>query len=171
MPKIKFEGLTQLTKEFNQLSKDLKNIDTVIIEELSGEAYTELNTEFEQFNDIDGNLSGETTLNISKNELTVSQEGDQVAFIEFGTGFKGAVDSHPLANENSWTYLGGGKGSKSKIRYSETNKSYGWYYNKKDGTYTFTTGIQAQKPAFNASETIEKISLEIADKIISEVIQ
>ena len=74
------------------------------------------------------------------------------AFVEFGTGYWGNMQSHPLANEKGWKYDVNDHGEK------------GWFYYK-DGGWHWTNGMPARpfmlETAWDLAERVQEIAKEV----------
>lgn len=91
----------------------------------------------------------------------VVAEGDEVAFIEFGTGAR-YPDIHPNATEpwmehGSWSLGEYGKGHWSDPQ--------GWFYDQGDGTYKHTYGNPANMCLYYTAREIEKRIPDIAKEV------
>ncbi len=109
--------------------------------------------------DIDGNIAGTARIEPRKEGYGVAYVGNDVAYIEFGTGYRGETNPHPnteaLQNAD-WNYDIHEHGQK------------GWFYrSKRDGTIHHSKGgIEPQKPVFDSY----KKTLEYVKEIVKEVL-
>lgn len=84
-------------------------------------------------------------------------EGEQAAFLEYGTGTRGQSSPHPQADEAGWQYNKG-----------PTISSTGdWsYWDPVKGQYVHTKGIPAQMPVFKAANAIREKEVEAAKEAL-----
>lgn len=109
----------------------------------------------------DGNSSGTVSANISGSHATVSQSGDQIAFLEYGTGEQGAASPHPEYQVAGWNY-----GSGKNIRRMKNGKLMWRYYDRLRGHYRVTNGIPAQKQVFRAALTMRDNIVPVAKEAL-----
>lgn len=162
MISVKIEGIDELDKYIKNVNKEMKNLNQNILEEVASEGYDKLSKGFSEIGNIDGNDIGTTTIDIKDNTATISEEGKDVAYIEFGTGYTGKSASHPMAGKLGWKYAIG-----KKIRYSKSHGKMGWYYGK-DGKWT--TGIPAQRITLKTGEDLEKFASKYAIKKVGDIL-
>lgn len=84
-------------------------------------------------------------------------EGEQAAYLEYGTGVKGQSSPHPQANQVGWQYNSG-----------PTISSTGdWsYWDPVKGHYVHTKGIPAQMPVLKAANAIRQKEIEAAKEAL-----
>jgi len=96
--------------------------------------------------DTDGNVPGTVGIALSGSKATVYQQGDQIAYIEFGTGAQDAASRHPQAGEVGWNYDSG-----TKIHTMKNGKRMWRYWDKLKGHWRITSGLPAQKQVYRAA--------------------
>jgi len=107
--------------------------------------------------EIDGNISGIVTREPIVDGQRISYEGEDVAYIEFGTGIVGAESPHPKSSEFEWHYDINQHGWK------------GWYYTHKlTGEIAFSVGIPPISPVYDTAREIQKRAVEIISEVIDE---
>lgn len=92
----------------------------------------------------------------------VKVTSDHVAFVEFGTGVRGLVDSHPsgeLLAKAAWKYGSGG------TIFATKDGIAGWYFPMDDGTWRFTEGMESRpfmyETALELHRDFQKITQEV----------
>lgn len=84
-------------------------------------------------------------------------EGEQAAYLEYGTGVKGQSSPHPQANEAGWQYNSG----------STISSTGDWsYWDPVKGQYVHTKGIPAQMPVLKAANAIRQKEIEAAKEAL-----
>lgn len=111
--------------------------------------------------DLDGNAPGTVSTSVSGSHATVSQSGDQIAFLEYGTGEQGADSKHPEYKAAGWHY-----GSGKNIRRMKNGKLMWRYYDRLRGHYRITNGIPAQKQVFRAALTMRDNIVPVAKEAL-----
>lgn len=149
LDKIIANLLAQQAKMTNVISKIELKLANAGFEFLAGNA---------PMSDIDGNQKGTIQLDHDPDGYRISYMGEDVAYIEFGTGYKGGTSKYPdvvnLARAG-WEY---------DIHNHGIN---GWYYyGKTDGLLRFSQGgIAPQMPVYKSYLQLKNV----ADSIIKEV--
>lgn len=84
-------------------------------------------------------------------------EGEQAAYLEYGTGVFGQSSPHPKANEAGWQYNSG-----------PTISSTGdWsYWDSIKSQYVHTKGIPAQMPVLKAANAIKQKEIDAAKEAL-----
>lgn len=111
--------------------------------------------------DLDGNAPGTVSVDVRGAEATVSQSGDQVAYLEYGTGEQGAANKHPEYKVAGWHY-----GSGKNIRRMKNGKLMWRYYDKLKGHWRITNGIPAQKQVLRAALTMRDNIVPVAKEAL-----
>lgn len=165
MAGIEVSGIKELNAKLKAMSTKIKTAEKELLTTIAVTGGKMLNSAFSAYDTIDGNSSGNTVLSLDSK--TISQEGSQVAYIEFGTGTKGLENSHEQAGRFGWKYAIG-----KSIRPSKSHDDkIGWYYGS-GAARVWTEGLPAEKPAWNTAKdlrlkakelTIEKIRRILAD--------
>lgn len=109
---------------------------------------------------IDGNESGNVIVENSGKEVTVSYIGEDVAYIEFGTGYlTGITNPYPdtlILNNAQWEYDVNNHGTE------------GWYYKRKDGTTAFSLGMKPVAPVLNSYLQTKKDVVGVLKEVLNE---
>lgn len=95
--------------------------------------------------------------NTGQYERTIVASGEQVAFVEFGTGILNEESPVQASVEGIVRHGGYGKGNGAN--------PWGWFYKGNDERWHRTLGINAQNCLYNAGKLIERE----AERIIREV--
>jgi len=112
-------------------------------------------------NDIDGNKKGSIALDKEEDGYRISYSGEDVAYIEFGTGYKGKTNKYPdIANrlKIGWNYDINNHGAE------------GWYYyDKTDGVLKHSQGgIEPQMPVYKSYMQLKNVAYNIIKEVMSE---
>ena len=135
-----------LIRELERYNRKLDKAANRIVRELALEAKNDMTVALASIVDKDGNVRASVRGKSYENPATISLTGDQAAYLEFGTGIIGALNSHDLAAEVGWQY-----GAGSHYR-TFKNGMVGWvYYDNSRRHYRVTRGIPAQNIVFNAA--------------------
>lgn len=109
--------------------------------------------------DPDGNALGTVSVEINDTHAIVSHTGEQVAYLEYGTGSKGAAAPHEKSGEANWQYNSG-----ERIKRMKNGKLMWRYYDKLKGHYRITNGLSAQRQTLLAAikmrDSISKVAKE-----------
>jgi hypothetical protein len=111
--------------------------------------------------DPDGNAPGEVGTRIEGNGGVVYEQGDQVAFLEFGTGEQGEASPHPMAVKAGWKY-----GSGKNIRKMKNGKMMWHYFDNLRGHWRTTDGIPAQQQVLRAAITMRDNIVPVAKEAL-----
>lgn len=148
------------TKSVNSLIRD---VDSLINELESGkilgkvarESKNELKNRVDTISNYDGNDIGKIESILTENEFELLWSGEQVAFLEFGTGVIGKMARHPdLPSE--WVY-GSGK---------SVNKDGSWVYNSDMGRIR-TFGIPAYAPMYYTGVKAREILVDRYKEVLN----
>jgi hypothetical protein len=99
--------------------------------------------------DPDGNAPGTVGTQVEGSSAKVFQKGDQISYLEYGTGEQGKASPHPKAVEAGWQYDVG-----THIRKMKNGKRMWHYFDRLRGHRRTTNGIPAQKQVLRASLTM-----------------
>lgn len=150
------KGIGELQRTLKQYEDFLKNGVSVISEKLGSEAQ-QVMEELVPNVTIDGNLIGVVTREVLTDGQRVSYEGDDVAYIEFGTGIVGAESPYPTANSLGWDY---------DINLHGWD---GWYYTHKEtGNKEHSVGMPPIMPVYETAQRIEDKALMLIKEVIDE---
>lgn len=141
------EGCDEIIKQLNSLKSAVKSIEEDLPEHLArvGQQAAEAKTASVGAVGLDGNQLGGFYILEHSDSVELVNQGEDVAFIEFGTGIMGSQSPHPLAGDAGWEYY-------TPTRYKRTvGGRKGWYYkNKLTGELTFTQGMVGTKAMYEA---------------------
>ena len=107
----------------------------------------------------DGNYSGSVSFNPTENGYEVSYEGDQVAYIEFGTGItgEGYYPDSDILNQANWIYDINDHGLG------------GWVYkDHRTGEEFHSVGMVGEKPVYRAYRKTEQELPNIVKRVLNE---
>jgi len=109
---------------------------------------------------IDGNYGGDIEFVAIPNGYAVTYNGEQVAYIEFGTGIEGESSPYPdsdILSKANWEYDVNNHGTK------------GWYYkDHRTGEVHKSYGMVGNMPVYRASKLTEKQVPQIVRKVLNE---
>jgi hypothetical protein len=111
--------------------------------------------------DLDGNAPGTIGMSLNGSKATVYQQGGQIAYLEYGTGERGAADKHPKYKESGWKY-----GTGKNIRRMKNGKMMWRYFDKIRGHYRITDGIPAQRQVLRAALTMRDNIAQVAKEAL-----
>lgn len=153
------EGINRLLKEIKMHRRLLKEVVDIISEAIAQKGY-ELLSANAPLNDIDGNIPGTVDIEQRNDGWAVTYMGQDVAYIEFGTGYKGEGSPYPdrmaLAKVD-WAYDVNNHGAG------------GWfYYSKRDGTLRFSRGMTPEKPVLDTVNELRGLVQSIGERILNE---
>lgn len=152
------QGIREAIKQVKQYQSDVEWKTQLLVAKLAeiGVGIAQRNIQA-----YDAVFSGDLLSSINYRQGTVFQYGAEwyvytdcpwAAFVEFGTGYWGNMQSHPLAGEKGWKYDVNDHGEK------------GWYYFK-NGAWHWTNGMPARpfmlETAWDLAERVQKIAQEV----------
>ena len=153
------EGVSLLIKYFKLKRDQLDNIVDEISKALSDRGY-QLMLANAPLSDIDGNIGGTVGTEKQGKLYRITYSGQDVAYIEFGTGYVGEHKPYP-DTENlakaGWEYDIHGHGSN------------GWfYYSKRDGSLKHSKGgMYPEMPVFKSYTQLRDEALEIIKEVFN----
>ena len=152
------QGIRELKKFFQ---RKLNTLDTLVenIELALAEKGFQLLQTNAPTHDIDGNRVGSASIEKYADGYRVVYSGEDVAYIEFGTGYKGANDKYPNPTVLTfWQYDINGHGAK------------GWYYkSKQDGSIRHSQGgMYPEKPVYKAYTELEQIATSVIEGVLDD---
>ena len=155
-------SLDNLIKELEDYKSKIKSVENNLPQRLADKAADYITENVNAITEKDGNIRANSGSYGIGNEALAYLEGEQAAYLEYGTGTVGANNSHPLASEVGWDYASG-----ERIFTTKDGRT-GWIYqDKSTGQYHFTEGIPANMPVLNAAA---QIKLEV-DKTAKEMFE
>lgn len=109
---------------------------------------------------VDGNYGGSVVVEDTGQLVRVGYVGQDVAYIEFGTGYIGQINPYPdvlVLNNAMWEYDINQHGEE------------GWYYKKKDGSgIGFSIGMKPFAPVLNSYLSTEKDVVGVLQEVLNE---
>ena len=121
------DGCDEIIKQLNSLKSAVKSMETELPEHLArvGQNSAEAKTASVGVMGLDGNQLGGFYILEHTDYVELVNQGEDVAFIEFGTGMMGQQSPHPLAGEAGWEYY-------TPTRYKRSvGGRKGWFYKNK----------------------------------------
>lgn len=157
------DGCDEIIKQLNILKSAVKSMETELPEHLArvGQNSAEAKTASVGVMGLDGNQLGGFYILEHTDYVELVNQGEDVAFIEFGTGMMGQQSPHPLAGEAGWEYY-------TPTRYKRSvGGRKGWFYkNKLTGELTFTEGMVGTKAMYEARLEIFKTMFRDSKEIL-----
>lgn len=157
------DGCDEIIKQLNSLKSAVKSMETELPEHLArvGQNSAEAKTASVGVMSLDGNQLGGFYILEHTDYVELVNQGEDVAFIEFGTGMMGQQSPHPLAGEAGWEYY-------TPTRYKRSvGGRKGWFYkNKLTGELTFTEGMVGTKAMYEARLEIFKAMFRDSKEIL-----
>lgn len=157
------DGCDEIIKQLNSLKSAVKSMETELPEHLArvGQNSAEAKTASVGVMGLDGNQLGGFYILEHTDYVELVNQGEDVAFIEFGTGMMGQQSPHPLAGEAGWEYY-------TPTRYKRSvGGRKGWFYkNKLTGELTFTEGMVGTKAMYEARLEIFKAMFRDSKEIL-----
>lgn len=143
-------------KELQKYKQDLDNKTQLFTQRLATLGATRASIDFSRaiidYNDVEITVVGEG------NHFTIRASGEEVAFIEFGSGITYGY-GHPQASE-----FGVGPGTYPSEK-GHWNDPKGWRYTGKDGVTKHTYGNPPNMPMYNATREMEQQIEQIAREV------
>lgn len=157
------DGCDEIIKQLNSLKSAVKSMETELPEHLArvGQNSAEAKTASVGVMGLDGNQLGGFYILEHTDYVELVNQGEDVAFIEFGTGMMGQQSPHPLAGEAGWEYY-------TPTRYKRSvGGRKGWFYkNKLTGELIFTEGMVGTKAMYEARLEIFKAMFRDSKEIL-----
>lgn len=151
-----------INRSIRELKQIKTNIENTNIEDILDDA-VKYCVSMTPISDYEGNhLAFNTYWVKTPNGYRIVQEGENVAFVEFGTGVKGANNSHPNTNKFGWVY-----GIGSHIFETKNGKT-GWFFpiNENKTSYKFTEGQKASMQMYKTALYLrERLGVEVKTKL------
>ena len=167
--------IQSLIKDLKKLKKDIPKVVDKEIAKLLDEA-VEYCKKITPVSDNKGNhLVDKTYWEITDTGYRIVQEGEHVAFVEFGTGVVGEKSGHPAGDTVDWKYASG------KHVFTTKDGRKGWFFptgemytsmitGKTSEVHKFTQGQEAHMQMWKTAEFIsERLGKRINYVIVKEV--
>lgn len=145
--KLSRRDLKKAIRQLKELKRSLPEKIESKNQQLVEEGKTILDTNIANISDFDGNEKGSTFGTAVDLNATIEWQGDQVQFLEFGTGIVGSHQPYEGEVPSGWEY---GKG-----KYSGKHADGHWHYSKNGGEPILTYGIPAYGPMLHTSEELK----------------
>jgi len=158
---LSVSSLDELLRNVKSYQAKVNAAPERIVSELARIATNSISETISGITDSDGNATGSVGSNISGNTAMVFNEGDQVGYIEFGTGVTGAAEPHPQARKSGWSYDKG-----SKIFTTKSGKRMWRYYDTLKGHWRITSGLPAQKQVYKAALKMRDNIVQVAKEAL-----
>lgn len=158
MPRLKarlsVSSLDGLLKQLDEYKARLRAAPKRITENLVEFGENQIAQGIEGIRDKDGNYLAKAGSYMFGDSGLAYMEGEQAAFLEYGTGVTGLNSPHPQADEAGWQYNTG----------ETINPATGdWsYWDPVKGKYVHTKGIPAQMPVLRAAQEMRNKLPELA---------
>ena len=146
-------SLNAAIRQLKQLKKSLPDKIERKNQQLVEEGKNILDTNISNIPNFDGNDKGMTFGTAVDLNAKIEWQGEQVQFLEFGTGIVGSRQAYEGELPPGWEY---GKG-----KYSGRHEDGHWHYSKNGGEPILTYGIPAYAPMLHASEELKTKIAEI----------
>ena len=157
--------LKKLKKELIAMKSDMNNLGNIIVRELVTQGTLMLNSNIGAISNLDGNSPGAVQSTVFGPVGQISQSGDQVIFLEFGTGIPGMIATHPRAGAIGYSYNTKRSARAHRVRSSDGLEGW-WYKNLTTNMSTFTPGIRGNWQMYNTAMYLRGItSLVVKDAL------
>ena len=152
------KSINQAIKELEKYKRDLDNKARIVVERLASLGATNASLGFARAvtseNDVQVTVEW-----VNSNTMRIRATGEEVLFIEFGTGITYGY-GHPMAQE-----LGYGPGTyPTKLAKGKWDNPNGWWYSK-DGNPKHTYGNPPNAVMYDTMKMIERE----AERVVKEV--
>lgn len=148
---LSVSSLERLLTNVREYQKKVEATPQELVRSLAEYGEHEIDRNIDGITDKDGNVLATAGSYAFGNTGFAYMEGEQSAYLEFGTGFQGQFSPHPGASEAGWEY-----GVGATIRETASGKKMWRYRLTGTGQYRFTEGIPAQMPVLSAAKSIRK---------------
>lgn len=148
------ESLQTLLNQLNEYKSRMQAAPKRITESLVDYGEEQIAQGIEGIRDKDGNYLAKAGSYVFGDGGLAYMEGEQAAYLEYGTGVTGLASPHPQAEEAGWQYNTGP---------TINPKTGDWsYWDPVKGKYVHTKGIPAQMPVLKAAQEMRKKLPELA---------
>lgn len=165
MPTYKAElsvsSLQKLLNEVREYQRKVEEAPAKIVQSLTKMGEQEIDRNIDGIADKDGNVLATAGSYSFGNTGFAFMKGEQAAYLEYGTGYKGKFSPHPNAQEAGWEY-----GVGSTIMRTSTGKMMWRYRMSGTGQWKFTEGIPAQLPVLRAAQKIRSKIPDVAKEVL-----
>lgn len=154
-------SLDKLLSDVKDYKAKLETAPAKITERLAEIGTDAIQQNIAGITDPDGNAPGTVGMQVEGGSAKVFEQGNQIAFLEYGTGEQGADSPHPIAVKAGWKY-----GSGKNIRRMKNGKMMWHYFDKLRGHWRTTDGIPAQKQVLRAVLTMRDNIVPVAKEAL-----
>lgn len=137
-------SLDVLLKDLVEYQEKVVTLPERLTSELAQTAATSISENLTGITDLDGNAPGTIEIKQNGTSATVSNVGDQIAYLEYGTG--AYADPHPQAGQVGWTY-----GEGERIFTTKSGRRMWHYWDDMRGHWRTTAGQQPNMQVFKAA--------------------
>lgn len=154
---LSVSSLDALLNDLKTYQKKVEEAPRKIAESLTDYGKEQIAQRIGSIRDKDGNYLATAGSYVFGDGGVAYMEGEQAAYLEYGTGVIGQSSPHPQANEAGWQYNRG-----------PTISSTGdWsYWDPVKSQYVHTKGIPAQMPVLKAANAIRQKEIEAAKEAL-----
>lgn len=155
------DGIKTAIKQCKEIEKTLKKAEKEIVERLAVIGATKASLGFASAV-IQGDNDVKVSVKIKGTHATITASGNEVGFIEFGSGARYGY-GYPVGETEVTTPIGPGTYPNGKGHWDDPK---GWWYVDAFGTKHHTYGNPPNAPMFHASLAIQ----EEAERVVREVL-
>lgn len=153
------KDIDDLINTLEQAKKNIASLNDKAMEQLAKDGVALLISKTPEYSGETKAMTGYRKL--GEGHYQIYQNAPWIRYLEFGTGYLGASNPHPLASRNGWQYVTG-----KVITDNAKNGIYGWFFKAKDGNYYFTAGQVASAQVYNTAQELRsmlkgKVAVEI----------
>lgn len=148
---LSVSSLQKLLNEVREYQNKVEAAPAKIVQSLAKMGEQEIDRNIDGIADKDGNVLATAGSYSFGDTGFAYMQGDQAAYLEYGTGYQGKLSPHPLASDAGWEY-----GSGSTIILTASGKVMWRYRMSGTGQWKFTEGIPAQMPVLSAARSVRK---------------
>lgn len=153
------KSIDKAIKQVNQYKREVMAKEKLLLQKLSEYGVNRVNIHYSWFQ-YDGDFSGiEAKPIVGKNKAIIQAKGQEIAFIEFGTGvYYNGAESYPLPRPEGIVGIGQyGKG--------RGNNPRGWYFTSSHGTSQYTKGNPPAMAFYKTTNELAEILTDIAREV------
>lgn len=158
---LSVSGLEKLLADVRAYQHKVEEAPAKIVQSLAKMGEQEIDRNIDGIEDKDGNVLATAGSYSFGNTGFAFMRGEQAAYLEYGTGYKGKFSPHPNAQEAGWEY-----GVGSTIMRTSEGKMMWRYRGSGAGQWKFTEGIPAQLPVLRAAQKIRSKIPDVAKEAL-----
>ena len=155
------ESLAALIRDVRAYKQTVRAAPKRIIDSLVTHGVAQIEANIHDIQDKDGNdlaTAGHTAFG---ENAAVFLQGEQAAFLEYGTGEGGAASPHPQASAAGWDYASG-----ETIRTTKDGRRMWRYRQKGTGRFRTTFGIPAGRVVLKTAATLRDATARAAKEAL-----